>query len=161
MQPHYILLMNRPGIQWKVRLATWMFCFFIGASALAQKGERIEALRIAFITNRLNLTTAESEKFWPIYNVYRKEIVEIRRQANIDSNLEAMSDAEAERAIQASIERLEKELVLFKNLARDLKPVLPARKIALLSKVERNFNEELIRKSQLGEGGGIRPGRRN
>lgn len=124
-----------------------------------QRGEKLESLRIAFITNKLSLTTAESEKFWPIYNVYRKEVTEIRRQANLDTNLEAMSDADAEKAILVSIDRMEKELILFKNLARDLKPVLPARKIALLSKTERNFNEELIR-TQLKDG--ARPGlRRN
>jgi hypothetical protein len=120
--------------------------------SIAQRGEKIEALRIAFITNKLSLTASESEKFWPVYNVYRNTISEIRRQSNIDMNLEAMSDTDAEKAIQSSIERMEKELNLFKNLARDLKPILPARKIAILSKVERNFNEELIRKSQLGEG---------
>ncbi|MEP7321181.1 MAG: sensor of ECF-type sigma factor [Saprospiraceae bacterium] len=118
----------------------------------AQRGEKIEALRIAFITNKLALTAAESEKFWPVYNIYRNTVSEIRKQSNIDMNLEAMNDADAEKAIQSSIERMEKELNLFKNLARDLKPILPARKIAILSKVERNFNEELIRKSQLGEG---------
>ncbi|MEO5583037.1 MAG: hypothetical protein ABIR66_10105 [Saprospiraceae bacterium] len=118
----------------------------------AQRGEKIEALRIAFITNKLALTASESEKFWPVYNVYRNRVSEIRRQSNIDMNLEAMSDVDAEKAIQSSIERMEKELNLFKNLARDLKPILPARKIAILSKVERNFNEELIRRSQLGEG---------
>jgi hypothetical protein len=124
-----------------------------------QRGEKLESLRIAFITNKLSLTTTESEKFWPIYNVYRKEVAEIRRQANLDSNLEAMSDADAEKAILVSIDRMEKELSLFKNLARDLKPVLPARKIALLGKAERNFNEELIR-TQLKDG--ARPGfRRN
>ncbi len=124
-----------------------------------QRGEKLESLRIAFITNKLSLTTTESEKFWPIYNVYRKEVAEIRRQANLDTNLEAMSDADAEKAIQVSIDRMEKELSLFKNLARDLKPVLPARKIALLGKAERNFNEELIR-TQLKDG--ARPGfRRN
>jgi len=70
-----------------------------------------------------------------------------------------MSDADAEKAIMVSIDRMEKELILFKNLARDLKPAIPARKIALLSKTERNFNEELIR-TQLKDG--ARPGlRRN
>ncbi|MBK6391677.1 MAG: sensor of ECF-type sigma factor [Saprospiraceae bacterium] len=126
----------------------------------AQRGEKIEALRIAFITNKLALTSTESEKFWPIYNVYKNALADTRRQANLDMNLEAMSDAEAEKAIQSSIERMEKELELFKNLARDLKPVLPARKIALLSKTERNFNEELIKRSQFGDG--IKPAlRRN
>ena len=126
----------------------------------AQRGEKIEALRIAFITNKLALTSTESEKFWPIYNVYKNALADTRRQANLDMNLEAMSDAEAEKAIQSSIERMEKELELFKNLARDLKPVLPARKIALLSKTVRNFNEELIKRSQFGDG--IKPAlRRN
>lgn len=138
-----------------------LFVVFLISSArlYSQRGEKLESLRIAFITNKLSLSTSESEKFWPIYNVYRKEVSEIRRQANLDTNLEAMSDADAEKAIQVSIDRMEKELSLFKNLARDLKPVLPARKIALLSKVERNFNEELIR-TQIKDG--ARPGlRRN
>jgi len=52
-----------------------------------QRGEKLESLRIAFITNKLSLTTTESEKFWPIYNVYRKEVTEIRRQANLDTTL--------------------------------------------------------------------------
>ncbi|HNR07597.1 MAG TPA: hypothetical protein PKM27_09800 [Saprospiraceae bacterium] len=116
----------------------------------SQRGEKIEALRIAFITNKLSLTAAESEKFWPVYNIYRREVAELRRQSFIDTNLEAMSDADAEKAIQVTIDRMEKELLLFKNLARDLKPILPARKIALLSKVERAFNEEIIRRSQMG-----------
>lgn len=126
--------------------------FIFTGHAFAQRGEKIEALRVAFITNKLALSPSESERFWPVYNVYRNAIADIRRQSNQDMNLEAMSDADAERAIQSAIERMEKELNLFKGLARDLKPILPARKIALLSKVERNFNEELIRKSQLGEG---------
>ena len=59
----------------------------------AQRGEKIEALRIAFITNKLALTSTESEKFWPIYNVYKNALADTRRQANLDMNLEAMSDA--------------------------------------------------------------------
>ncbi len=136
--------------------------FFLAFTCLSiqnvysQRGEKIEALRIAFITNRLSLTSVESEKFWPIYNDYRNQLVEVRRQTNQEMNLEVMSDAEAERAIQAGIDRMEKELMLFKKLAADLRPVIPARKIALLSKVERNFNEELLKRSQILEGAGGR-----
>lgn len=130
-----------------ILLSTLSICSLHGYS---QRGEKIEVLRIAFITNKLSLTTTESEKFWPVYNVYRREVAELRRQSIVDTNLEAMSDADAEKAIQVTIDRMEKELLLFKNLARDLNPILPARKIALLSRVERAFNEEIIRRSQLG-----------
>jgi len=39
----------------------------------------LEAYKTGFITQRLNLTTEEAQKFWPIYNTYVAEV----RQANI------------------------------------------------------------------------------
>jgi len=41
---------------------------------------KLEAMKTAFITSRLNLTTEEAQKFWPIYNQYSAEI----RQAYIN-----------------------------------------------------------------------------
>ena len=32
--------------------------------------EKIKTLKIAYITDRLNLTPNEAEKFWPIYNTH-------------------------------------------------------------------------------------------
>jgi hypothetical protein len=39
----------------------------------------VEAYKTAFITQRLNLSTEEAQKFWPIYNAYSAEV----RQANV------------------------------------------------------------------------------
>ncbi|HEY4208333.1 MAG TPA: hypothetical protein VGM31_16020 [Puia sp.] len=39
-----------------------------------QPGANIQALKIAFITKRLNLSPEEAEKFWPIYNRYSAEV---------------------------------------------------------------------------------------
>ena len=36
--------------------------------------EKIEAVRTAYITNQLNLTPQEAQKFWPIYNQYFSEV---------------------------------------------------------------------------------------
>ena len=38
------------------------------------RAEKIEALKIAFITQKLQLTTDEAQKFWPVYNQYENEI---------------------------------------------------------------------------------------
>jgi hypothetical protein len=40
----------------------------------AQNGEKIQTLKIAFITQKLQLTPDEAEKFWPIYNQYDNEM---------------------------------------------------------------------------------------
>ncbi len=48
---------------------------------MAQNGngrERVQALKVAFITQKLHLTSAEAEKFWPIYNQYDNEIMQLR-----------------------------------------------------------------------------------
>ncbi len=43
-----------------------------------QRQEKIQALKIAFITQKLKLTPAEAEKFWPVYNQYNSEIKTLR-----------------------------------------------------------------------------------
>ncbi len=32
--------------------------------------ERIKLLKISYITDAINLTPTEAEKFWPVYNLY-------------------------------------------------------------------------------------------
>jgi hypothetical protein len=39
-----------------------------------QKGGRIEALKIAYLTKKLDLSPAEAQKFWPVYNNYTSEL---------------------------------------------------------------------------------------
>jgi hypothetical protein len=55
--------------------------------------QRIEAIKVAFITKKLDLTTEEAQKFWPVYNNYQKELMELmrkrredRKKTDIDSN---------------------------------------------------------------------------
>src|SRR4051812_8662994 len=58
--------------------------FFISICGIAslfsqERGERIEALKVAFITKQLQLTSQEAEKFWPVYNQYDVEMKSIIR----------------------------------------------------------------------------------
>src|SRR5258708_29601670 len=48
-------------------------------------GSRIEALKIAYLTKKLNLSTDEAQKFWPIYNKYAEEIRQTRIEARANS----------------------------------------------------------------------------
>ena len=38
------------------------------------RAEKIQSLKIAFITQKLQLTPDEAQKFWPVYNQYDNEI---------------------------------------------------------------------------------------
>jgi len=39
--------------------------------------EKIQALEIAFISRKLDLTPEEAQKFWPIYNDYKKDMRQV------------------------------------------------------------------------------------
>lgn len=57
-----------------------LFLFTISFTAYSQNennkpdGSRLEALKIAYLTKKLNLTPEEAQRFWPIYNKYSAEI---------------------------------------------------------------------------------------
>ncbi len=42
----------------------------------------LETLKIAFISNQLDLTPDEAQKFWPVYNQYNKELKQMRQSFN-------------------------------------------------------------------------------
>jgi hypothetical protein len=57
-------------------------CFaFTMLISVAQNGNRLEALKIAYITKRLDLSPDEAQKFWPIYNQYAEELKRTRQDA--------------------------------------------------------------------------------
>lgn len=41
---------------------------------------RIQALKIAFLTQKLPLSPDEAQKFWPVYNKYEAEIREVKKE---------------------------------------------------------------------------------
>jgi len=47
---------------------------------------KLEALKIAYLTKRLDLSTEEAQRFWPVYNKYAEEIKRVRVEQK-DKNL--------------------------------------------------------------------------
>jgi hypothetical protein len=50
------------------------------------RANRLEAVKIAFLTKYINLSSDEAQKFWPTYNAYDNEIKKVR-QANMQDEL--------------------------------------------------------------------------
>ena len=51
---------------------------FTFAQGNQEKREKIKALKVAFLTEKLALTSDEAQKFWPIYNAFEEKQFEIR-----------------------------------------------------------------------------------
>jgi hypothetical protein len=57
--------------------------FFSSLSTFAQnemkeKREQIKSMKVAFLTNELDLNSSEAEKFWPIYNSFEEKEFELK-----------------------------------------------------------------------------------
>lgn len=122
----------------------------LSISSFAQdkdRQERIKALKIAFITEQLQLTESEAQKFWPIYNTFESENQNIRKETrskfrNID--FESMSDQEAKEHLEDWMASEEKKHELRQQFAKDLIKVLPAKKIIKLKATEDAFNRRMM-----------------
>ena len=125
-----------------------LFCLSLNF-ALAQGGggQRIEAAKAAMMTNRLNLTTEQSQQFWPVYNEFdakKREIRKsLRKMADENTSL-AQSDAKILANLKEGLEMKQKEVDLEgEYLAKFLK-VINVRQVAELYKTEQMFARLLI-----------------
>ena len=117
-----------------------------------EKREQIKALKVAFITDELSLTSDEASKFWPIYNAFDDTQSELRygKMRSYKMRLEndeakKMTDKEAS-ALLAQMESTDDELYqLRKKYNANLKGVLSPIKIVQLKSAEEKFNRKLLK----------------
>lgn len=130
--------------------------------------DKIEALRVAFLTKYLDLSTEEAQKFWPVYNAMQKEIDVVRTAENDlrkGKDVNTMTDEELNKMINQHFENEQKLLDIKKKYLEEFKKVLPLKKVALLADAENAFKREVMkhakeRHDQEGPGGksGGKPG---
>ena len=110
---------------------------------------KLEAARIALITERLNLTPAQAEKFWPIYNEYaeqRRAIHQQFRQAHQGMDLKNMSEEQSQAMMRARMDAKQKQLDLEKRYSERLINVINTRQLMALKKAEDDFRAMIIRR---------------
>jgi hypothetical protein len=106
------------------------FSFVMAQNANSQRTEKIKALKIAFITQKLQLTSAEAEKFWPVYNQYDNEIRQVRTD-NKGGDV---------------LENEQKLLDIRKKYKPDFEKILGPQRLNDLYNAERDFRNLLIRR---------------
>jgi hypothetical protein len=95
-------------------------------------GQKIQALKIAFITQKLQLTPQEAQQFWPIYDQYQTEI----RNLQLDYRN------------GPALQNEEKLLNIRKKYEPSFRKVLGPDKTNRLFNAERDFREILIQRLQ-------------
>ncbi|MFI1743742.1 sensor of ECF-type sigma factor [Thalassobellus sediminis] len=129
-----------------------LFVLLLSLSTFAQhKGrEKIKALKVSFITEKLDLTAQEAQQFWPIYNAYDDittklkytDIKRIRRE--IKQNFTTISNERANELL-TQLSGYEKQLHEEDiKLISKLRKVLSPKKIISLRIAEEDFKRKLF-----------------
>lgn len=126
-----------------------VMAFFGGFSQSPEALKKIEAAKIALITERLELTPAQAEKFWPIYREFGKQRQEIRRdfdqaRRNFDPN--KASEEENKKMLEMANQVKERQLKLEREYSQRILKVITTRQLNNLRKAENDFKEMLLRR---------------
>jgi hypothetical protein len=129
-----------------------LISFFSFSQNFKDKKEKIKALKVAYITVELNLTSDEAEKFWPIYNMHDDKQYTLRHKKmqsilnkTEDGGLNEMTDKEATTLVNQMGAINEEIYMIKKKFINDLQTVISAKKIIKLKKVEDEFNRKLLK----------------
>ncbi len=126
--------------------------------------DRIEAMKVSFITRELDLSTEEAQVFWPVYNQMQADIEEIHRERQElhqrHQRLDTMSDRDVELLVDKALQLDEQELAIRRKYTAELKKVISVRKVARLQAAEKEFRALLLNELQRrqGDGPGFRQG---
>ncbi len=108
--------------------------------------EKMEALRVGYITRALDLTTEEAQKFWPVFNEFHKKRDELARKhrEGMKMNIDSMNDKDAEKWSDETIIFRQQELDLVKEYHAKFKSVLPPKKVARLYEAEKQMTLRMM-----------------
>lgn len=129
-----------------------LFILFLSVASFSQndrqeKEDKIKALKIAYLTENLDLSTTEAQKFWPIYNTYEEQQQSLRSEYHNkkrDINIDALTETEAQKLL-GELEALNaKRNSINDNYMLALKKVLTSKQILLLKNTEDNFKRKMF-----------------
>lgn len=138
-----------------ILLCISLFCTLsIGAQGRKEGREKIRALKIAYITEQLQLTTSEAEKFWPVYNSYDKEQHTLRafyrftlkKAIQKNETLDSLSEHESKKMVALKLSTDKSLYEAEKYFVKKLEEIIAHKKILKLQVAEIEFGRNLMRK---------------
>ena len=120
---------------------TLSIAILLATTATAQDGskhERVEQMRVEFLSHRLNLSSEDAKHFWPLYNDFRADMTTLRRNFYPNDGGEHHLNADAQ------LEFEQKRLDLKKRYKPLFEQAIGKEKVNLLVSAEDDFKRMLM-----------------
>jgi hypothetical protein len=141
-----------------------LFSPLVNTSAQNQNLEKLNAYKIGFFTKKLDLSSKEAEKFWPVYNEYQDQKTRIQFEKtmiirNFNQNESTLSDAQLTELGDKLAATMVQESALAVTFHSKLKEVLPPAKVIKFYQVENQYKIQLLNELQGKQQQRLNPGR--
>jgi hypothetical protein len=115
--------------------------------------EKFGAYKVGFFTKKMNLTSQEAEKFWPIYNDYQKQKNLIQREKimlirDFNQNESVLDDSQLSEMGDKLIKDLSDESSLAVAFHKKIKEILPPAKVIRYYQAENQYKIQLLKELQ-------------
>lgn len=113
--------------------------------------DRYRSEKVAFLTDKLDLSPTEAQKFWPVYNEMDKERSDVQQQRReLDKQVreatEKLSDKDIIKLTRDYASNAEKEGSLATKYNEQFLKILPPKKVLMLYQAENEFRMYMFRK---------------
>ncbi len=113
--------------------------------------DKINAARIALISEKLKLTPAQAEKFWPVYREFTEQRMALRKQFRDAEHSQDATKTKADRdqeLIKLGHQLKQQNVDLEKTYSDRLLKVISAEQLLTLPKAEQDFRKMLLQRIQ-------------
>ncbi|HEY9007174.1 hypothetical protein [Ohtaekwangia sp.] len=120
-----------------------------------QVKQKIQAARVAYITDQLGLTPGEAEKFWPVYREFsekRQQLLKQYRQAKRNPDPSKSTEQNDKDLVEMGLKVKQQEVDLEKEYSDKLLKVISAQKLRSLPDAEKRFRQMILDQIQRRQG---------
>jgi Spy/CpxP family protein refolding chaperone len=125
-------------------MLTFLFVLSANAQHTGNKHDKIENLKIAFLSKKLNLSNKTAQEFWPVYNQYDNAKQRLFRKYRSQYKGQQLSMQDVEHRMEREKEFLELRKKYINRFAKILTPV----QLTDLKRSERQFKKLLLKRVQ-------------
>lgn len=130
-------------------IAIFIISFSSCQKSTKKSEQELKAQKIAFLTKKMELTPAEAEKFWPVYNEYwnrKYKIIGEKRSAMkyCMENIDRMKDDEIAKYGDMYVNFQKQEADLLVEFNEKFKEILPPSKVFKLYNSDYEFKNYLL-----------------
>jgi len=130
----------------------YLLLFLFALPAMAQEEQRnydkekLQSAKVAFITQRLDLTPVQAEKFWPAYNQHNKEKRNLMREIDLlGRDAEKLNNEQAKAFLEKKFEVGQKILDLEKDFIKQITKIISPVQAIKLDDVNKDFARHIYR----------------